>query len=463
MKIRVLLAMVAVVSLTAITIDFSNLPNYANQVVPDYVFEDNTDGNDITDEGAMLGRVLFYDKNLSANNTVACANCHKQEYAFGDTAIQSVGLAGGLTKRHSMRLINARFGAEDQFFWDERAATLEDQTTMPIQDHVEMGYSGNNGDQTILDLIEKLEQIDYYNHLFYAAFGDTSITEERMQLALAQFIRSIQSFDSKFDEGFDSVGGQIQTDFPNYTTQENLGKLLFTTPPPIGGAGCARCHRWPEFSIQQNVDNNGVIGVAGEPTEIDLTNTRAPSLRDVVNANGEPNGPFMHDGSMATLMDVINHYDSIPDLAVNTNLDHRLNMMGNTQVLNLTAEEKDALVAFLETLTGTDVYTNEKWSSPFDENGNLVIMNSTLGSEEIEAAALVQVYPNPANNQIFIKADVGISEISILAADGQIIHSDVSTPFCASIDIENLHSGLYYLRIAPINGTKVYLRPIVKM
>jgi len=94
---------------------------------------------------ATLGRVLFYDKQLSANGAIACASCHKQEFAFSDTAQQSVGLNGGLTGRHSMRLVNSRFADEVRFFWDERASSLEDQTTQPIQDHVEMGFSGENG------------------------------------------------------------------------------------------------------------------------------------------------------------------------------------------------------------------------------------------------------------------------------------------------------------------------------
>ena len=129
------------------TIDPTSLENYTNQARPAYLNpnKDNTGTNAITNTKATIGRVLFYDKNLSIDNTISCGSCHKQEFAFSDTAIASKGVAGGLTARHSMRLINSRFAVERKFFWDERAATLEAQTTMPIQDHAEMGFSGQNG------------------------------------------------------------------------------------------------------------------------------------------------------------------------------------------------------------------------------------------------------------------------------------------------------------------------------
>lgn len=123
-------------------------------------------GIPITDAGATLGRVLFYDKKLSVDNTLSCSSCHQQAFAFSDTAIVSKGIMNGVTKRHSMRLVNARFSAEKRFFWDERAETLEDQTTMPIKDHAELGFSGMDGRPTFQDLLKKLEALDYYQELF---------------------------------------------------------------------------------------------------------------------------------------------------------------------------------------------------------------------------------------------------------------------------------------------------------
>ena len=272
-------------------IDLTNLENYANQDKPAYILKNNLGNNAITDKTATLGRVLFYDKNLSINNTISCASCHKQNFAFGDTALVSAGVEGGLTIRHSMRLINTRFANEAKFFWNERAANLNIQTTMPIEDHLEMGFSGENGDLSFDDLIVKLENIPYYPVLFSNAFGTETITEDRIQQVLAQFVRSIQSFDSKYDEGRMLVANNNQP-FPNFSALENLGKNLFTQPPVFnntgmrinGGVGCAGCHQAPEFDVDPNSLNNGVIGTIGL-LGTDLTNTRAPSLRDLVKQN----------------------------------------------------------------------------------------------------------------------------------------------------------------------------------
>lgn len=349
-------------------IDPENLYNYAAQTRPAYITKDNSGGNPVTDKGATLGRVLFYDKNLSVDNTVACASCHKQANAFGDDVVQSQGV-NGVTTRHAMRLVNARFSQELKFFWDERASSLENQTTRPIQDHSEMGYSGQNGDPGINDLIAKLSAIQYYKELFTFVYGDTVITEARLQSALSQFVRSIQSFDSKFDAGLVQAGN-INADFPNFSSEENQGKRLFLNPPanPAGGqtgAGCQGCHRAPEFDIDPNTLNNGIVGVAGSTTGTDLLNTRAPSLRDVVNRNGAINGPLMHDGSRSTLSAVIDHYNAIARVAANTNLDPRLMPNGQPQRLQLTAQQKNSIVAFISTLSGSDVYTNKKWADPF--------------------------------------------------------------------------------------------------
>ncbi len=352
-------------------INLNSLENYANQNIPAYIRKDNTGTNAITNAKATLGRVLFYDKNLSIDNTISCASCHKQEFAFSDTALASSGVASGLTGRHSMRLVNARFGTENKFFWDERAATLEIQTTKPIQDFNEMGFSGTNGRQGITDLLTKLSGLNYYTELFKFVYGDTQITEARLQECMAQFVRSIQSFDSKYDAGRIQVGNDGQP-FPNFTAQENNGKQLFLTPPVFdsvgnrtaGGLGCNGCHNAPEFDIDPNAGNNGIIGKLNA-SGFDLTNTRAPSLRNLTNASGNPNSPMMHTGVITTLQTVIGHYGNINANPQNTNLDARLKPNGFGQQLHLTATEVNAVIAFLKTLSGNDVYTNKKWSNPF--------------------------------------------------------------------------------------------------
>ena len=350
-------------------IDLEDLENYANQTVPDYITKDNTGNNEITNEAATLGRVLFYDKALSVDNSTSCASCHQQAFAFGDPDQVSQG-ANGTTGRHSMRLVNARFGDEQRFFWDERAQTLEQQTTMPIQDHAEMGFSGENGDPSIDDLITKLSALDYYKELFTFVYGDDEITEVKMQWALAQFVRSIQSFDSKYDNGRSFVRNN-NAPFPNFSTDENAGKQLFQAPPQLdangqrvgGGAGCGGCHRAPEFDIDENSGNNGVVVSLAGPA--DFTVTRSPSLRDIFNGDGSLNGGLMHTGSFETFEAVLNHYNEIPTVANGNGLDRRLSPPGGFQRLNLTADEKRQLEAFVKTLSGTDIYTNEKWSNPF--------------------------------------------------------------------------------------------------
>lgn len=344
--------------------------DYAGQPVPDYVRRDNSGQNTITDVGATLGRVLFYDRQLSATGTISCASCHRQELAFGDHAIASAGVAG-TTPRHSMRLINARFGEEPRFFWDERAATLEAQTTQPIKDHIEMGFSGQNGDLSLNDLLGRLNGLDYYDQLFTEAFGSAEVTETRLQEALAQFIRSIQSFDSKYDAGRALVrnGGD---QFPNFTEEENRGRELFGGRPQVGGngqrvgggLGCGSCHREPEFAIDPASLNNGVTtGIGAGIPEFSVT--RAPSLRDLFQPDGTENGPFMHNGAFASLNAVLDHYNVIPDL--NPQLDRRLIFAQRPQRLNITPEERQAVLAFLKTLTGTAVYSDERWSNPFVE------------------------------------------------------------------------------------------------
>ncbi len=351
-------------------IDLNHLDNYANQVVPAYITKDNTQGNTITDKGATLGRVLFYDKKLSSNNTISCASCHIQSRAFSDSLVVSLGV-NGTTARHTMRLINSRFGNEKKFFWDKRAPTLEFQTTQPVRNHTEMGYSGLNGDPSINDLITKLSAIGYYQELFQFVYGSPEITEDKIQLALAQFVRSIQSFDSRYDIGRAQTTDDVLS-FPNLTSEENKGKRLFMTLPTFdatgkrttGGIGCVACHNAPEFDIDPNAKNNGILGTIGS-NAMDITVVRAPSLRDLTRTNGKLNGPLMHTGIITTLQNVLDHYGLMNVATANTNLDPRLVPNGFGQDLNMSSQEINSVIAFLKTLAGTNVYTDPKWSNPF--------------------------------------------------------------------------------------------------
>lgn len=304
---------------------------------------DNTPPNNpITDAGATLGRVLFHDKRLSANDTVACGSCHAQARGFADPARLSAGFQGGQTARHAMGLTNARFYNRGRFFWDERAATLEAQVLEPIQNSVEMGM-------TLPQLTTKLAATSYYPALFAAAFGDSAITSDRISRALAQFVRSMVSFRSKYDSAF--VNGT-----PNFaatfTAQEEQGRQLFE-----GRGRCAGCHG-TVAQIAPGLRNNGLDAVTID-AGAGQARFKSPSLR-----NAAVRAPYMHDGRFATLLDVINHYDS--GVQAHPDLDPALrNPDGSPRRLNLTEAEKQALLAFLGTLTDNALLTDPRFSSPF--------------------------------------------------------------------------------------------------
>lgn len=345
-----------------------NLPatpfNYANPALPGYMNAPNIvgqintpPGNPVTDNGATLGRVLFYDKNLSANNTVSCASCHKQASAFSDPLVKSQGFNGGLTNRHSMGLTNAKYYPNGRFFWDQRAATLEDQVLTPIQDPVEMGM-------TLTALETKLKNIAYYPPLFTKAFGDGSITSARISAALSQFVRSIVSYQSKYDAGRSTLPPGPQppnASFPNFTASENRGMQIFMT----GAGGCVPCHGSETFTAPQE-KNNGLdltttdrgFGLVVNNVALDAT-FKVGSLRNI-----ELTAPYMHDGRFATLEQVVEHYSS--GVKNHPNLSPQLRLPnGQPRLGNFTAQEKADLVAFLKTLTDVNLIADVKYSNPF--------------------------------------------------------------------------------------------------
>jgi cytochrome c peroxidase len=226
-----------------------NLPfNYANPILPPsfhvqpIVGQDNMPATNVTsDAGATLGRVLFYDKRLSTNQTISCSSCHQREHGFSDSRKFSVGFNGGLTGRNAMSLSNARWYLPRHFFWDERANTLEDQVLQPIQNPVEMGM-------TLSALTNRVAAEPFYTNLFAAAFGSSEITSDRISRALAQFVRSIVSTRAKYDAG-------VASGFTNFTAQENLGRQIFFGQ--VGNATCAACHGTDNFVPGPNINNNG--------------------------------------------------------------------------------------------------------------------------------------------------------------------------------------------------------------
>ena len=329
------------------------LPDHLD--VGDIRAEDNEPGNNrVTDWGATLGRVLFYDVNLSSNQTTSCASCHSQEHGFSDPERFSQGFEGGLTGRNSMGLANARFYRNGRFFWDERAESLEHQVLMPIQDEVEMGL-------TLDELVARVGNEDYYASLFRLAFGDEEVTSDRISLALAQFVRCIVSFDSPYDTGLANAGGNRDANFTNFSALENQGKNLFLS----NRTRCSDCHDTDLF-VGDEARNNGLDATTTDPGLAAVTgNTndegkfKVPSMRNI-----ELTAPYMHDGRFATLRAVVNHYNN--GVRNHPNLDRRLEgNNGQPHRLNLSNQEIDALVAFMETLTGPGLATDEKFSDPF--------------------------------------------------------------------------------------------------
>jgi cytochrome c peroxidase len=320
--------------------------------------EDNTPAdNPVTNAGATLGRVLFYDKRLSVNDTVSCSSCHEQDKGFSDPDVLSTGFAGGKTGRHSMGLANARFYGPGAFFWDERAAALEIQVVTPIQDSVEMGM-------TMSDLLPKLQAVSFYPDLFNAAFGDPTVTEDRISKALAQFVRSLVSTNSKFDQAYIN-GTPEQPDFAGtFTSEEILGKNLFAPSPGSGvmSLGCASCHG-TTAQILDSVQNNGLDANTDADQGAGNGAFKAPSLRNIA-----VRAPYMHDGRFSTLEEVIEFYNS--GIQDHPNLSPRLRQggpNGEPRRMNLTAAEKAALLAFLNTLTDDTFLNDTRFSDPFNK------------------------------------------------------------------------------------------------
>ncbi|MEZ4949259.1 MAG: cytochrome c peroxidase [Saprospiraceae bacterium] len=330
----------------------------------------------VDNDKATLGRVLFYDNNLSGNNKVSCASCHDQSLAFADGKAKSEGFDGQLTKRNSLALGSVvSFSATYQggntnsfasnngarFFWDERAGSVAEQSTLTIQDDIEMGMDLDK-------LPAKLKSIDYYKVLFETAFPDEEINKENILAALSEFINAMGSFESKFDvEAANSGGnfGNIQNqDFNGFTVEENKGKQLYND-------NCASCHgvnfASPGVLVANNgldmvYEDKGVGGVSNQSIEEGLF--KVPSLRNIALT-----GPYMHDGRFETLEDVIEHYSS--NIKNHKNLSFQLkefDQNGSNQIakkFNFSEEDKTALVAFLNTLTDQKFIAAEKFADPF--------------------------------------------------------------------------------------------------
>jgi cytochrome c peroxidase len=310
--------------------------------------------NALTVQGVLLGRMLFYEKTLSKNNMIACANCHKQEFAFDDTSRFSVGVLGLKGKRQAMAIFNTAWHT-NEFFWDGRAHFLRDQSLKPIQDTLEMF-------ETLPSIIAKLSTNQAYKNQFVRTFGSEEINSVKISLALEQFMNSIVSNNSKYDKYLANTA--------TLTASEDNGRKLFFAQynpffPATSGADCAHCHSSFNFTnndyINNGLDTDASITDKGREkvtnNSADRAKFKVPSLRNIALT-----APYMHDGRFKTLEEVVDHYNS--GLKASTYIDPALE---NTRALGLmlNAQQKIDLVNFLKTLTDNSLTTNPKYASPF--------------------------------------------------------------------------------------------------
>ena len=308
--------------------------------------------NLLTEQGVKLGRMLFYETRLSGDNSLACASCHKQENAFTDTNRFSTGIDGLEGHRQAMSAVNMLWNTNG-YFWDGRAQKLRDQSIIPIQDDLEMN-------ETMENVVEKLEQDTLYKHQFFRAFGSEDISSHRIGLALEQFMNSIVSYRSKYDVFLEGEA--------TFTEKEELGMELFFEEynpyfPETSGADCGHCHGGKNFSSQEYM-NNGLDSIYNDNGRYDVTGLESDrgAMKVTTLRNIELTAPYMHDGRFKTLEEVIDHYNE--GLRYNASLDPALAMtMGTGLMLNNT--DKDALIAFLRTLTDSILIQDSRYASPF--------------------------------------------------------------------------------------------------
>ena len=301
--------------------------------------------NPMSVEGVELGRMLFYDKRLSGDNTMSCASCHLQSSAFTDPEQFSEGITGELGGRNAMQIINAAWFTS--FFWDGRAATMEDQAFGPVINPVELNETWPNVEA-------KIAADPDYPAMFAEVFGSETIDSVRISKAISQFERTLLSFNSKFDNYF-------YGDFTGFNASEENGFDIYFSEK----GDCIHCHSGPiltdnEFrnnGLDSELTDLGLGEVTGDPD--DDGKFKVPTLRNI-----EFTAPYMHDGRFATLEEVVEHYNSGVH-ADSPNLDEE--MENAAAGLNLTEQEKIDLINFLKTFSDPEFINNPDFSDPFEE------------------------------------------------------------------------------------------------
>jgi cytochrome c peroxidase len=316
--------------------------------------------NALTVEKVKLGRMLFYEKALSKDGSMACASCHLQEDGFSDSNQFSEGVDGLFGARQAMAVVNLAWN-ENGFFWDGRAELLRHQSVLPIQDPLEMNESLEN-------VIAKLNEKELYlfqktyRSQFIRAFEDGAINELNISLALEAFMMSIVSDDSKYDRYLAGTA--------TLTESEERGRVLFFSEyneffPETSGADCAHCHSGTNFEndlymnngLDAEVDFTDLGRYDVTENDADKAKFKVTSLRNIA-----VSGPYMHDGRFNTLEEVVNHYNG--ELNASATLDPALASTMGTGLM-LDAGEIADLIAFLHTLTDERYLNNPDYKTPF--------------------------------------------------------------------------------------------------
>jgi len=331
---------------------------YALEIPPFFPPMDIPADNPLTEEGVHLGRLLFWETRLSQDNSMSCGSCHLPESNFSDPEPYSTGVTGAIGSRNAMALIN--LGWASSFFWDGRAVSLEDQIRDPVPHPDEMNLPWAQA-------VERLQNDNTdtnYRSLFFDAFGTTEITEDLVVKAIAQFIRTMISADSKFDRW---RRGELEL-----TDSEYNGYQMFLReggdPEVVAGGqfggDCFHCHGEAGLQFTDHLfHNNGLdasfesdpgrAAITGSPLDSGLF--RTPTLRNVALS-----APYMHDGRFQTLEEVIEHYNSggVPSSTIDPFMKY------TSGGLALAPSQKEDLIAFLHTLTDTSFVNNPDFQNP---------------------------------------------------------------------------------------------------
>ncbi|MEZ4919084.1 MAG: cytochrome c peroxidase [Saprospiraceae bacterium] len=303
--------------------------------------------------GVQLGRRLFYERMMSKDGSQSCADCHIQEDGFSDPRTFSIGVEGLEGKRQAMAVFNLAWHPNGMF-WDGRAVSIRDQALRPIQDPLEMN-------ETLDNVIMKLESSREYRNEFVRTFGDDAITSDRIALALEQFMLTMVSYNSKYDK---FLRGEA-----SLTDSEERGRQLFFTEfDPFGstdGAECFHCHGGFNFTNDEYM-NNGLDTDADMQDEgrgavtmnsFDRGKFKVPSLRNIA-----VTAPYMHDGRFTTLEEVVDHYNTGVKNSSTVDILMQFNLQPGG--LQLSDQDKSDLVAFLKTLTDETYLTDNRYSNP---------------------------------------------------------------------------------------------------